>query len=146
MDQAYLWIKALHILSVIAFMAGMLYLPRLFVYHANAGKGSAQSETFKVMERRLDIGIMRPAIIVLYASGITLAIKGEFFKAAWLNWKFALVAAMTGIYFYLVALRYDFAADRNRHSAKFYRVLNEIPTLLLVAIVILAVLKPDHIP
>jgi protoporphyrinogen IX oxidase len=146
MDQAYLWIKALHILSVIAFMAGMLYLPRLFVYHAGAEKGSAQSETFKVMERRLDIGIMRPAIVVVYATGITLAIKGEFFKAAWLNWKFILVAAMTGIYFYLVGLRYRFAADNNRHSAKFYRVLNEIPTLLLIAIIILAVLKPDHIP
>jgi putative membrane protein len=145
MDQAYLWIKALHIITVIAFMAGILYLPRLFVYHASAEKGSAQSETFKTMERRLDIVIMRPAIVIVYASGITLAIKGELFKAAWLNWKLLLVVAMTGIYFYLVALRYRFAADRNQHAPKFYRILNEIPTLLLIAIVILAVVKPGHI-
>jgi protoporphyrinogen IX oxidase len=146
MDQAYLWIKALHIIAVIAFMAGILYLPRLFVYHAGAEKGSLQSETFKTMERRLDIGIMRPALVLVYATGITLAIKGDWFKAAWLNWKFFLVLVMTGIYFYLVALRYKFAVDRNQHSARFYRILNEIPTLLLIAIVVLAVVKPIHIP
>jgi protoporphyrinogen IX oxidase len=141
-DQIYLWIKALHVIAIIAFMAGMLYLPRLFVYHAGSEKGSQQSETFKVMERRLEVAIMRPALILVYATGITLAIKGGFFKAAWLNWKLLLVLAMTGIYFYLVALRFRFAADRNVHAAKFYRILNEIPTLLLIGIVILAVVKP----
>ena len=146
MDQAYLWIKALHIIAVIAFMAGILYLPRLFVYHAGAEKGSLQSETFKTMERRLDLGIMRPALVIVYATGITLAIKGDWFKAAWLNWKLFLVLVMTGIYVYLVFLRYKFAVDCNPHSARFYRILNEIPTLLLIAIVILAVVKPNHIP
>jgi protoporphyrinogen IX oxidase len=142
-DEFYLWIKALHVIAIIAFMAGMLYLPRLFVYHAGSEKGSQQSETFKVMERRLEVAIMRPAIIIVYATGITLAVKGAFFKAAWLNWKLLLVLAMTGIYFYLVALRFRFAADRNVHSAKFYRILNEIPTLLLIGIVVLAIVKPS---
>jgi len=143
MENLYPWIKALHVIALICFMAGMLYLPRLFVYHAGAEKGSQQSETFKVMERRLEVAIMRPAIIVVYATGITLAIKGVFFKAAWLNWKLLLVVAMTGIYFYLIALRFRFAEDRNVHSAKFYRILNEIPTLLLIGIVVLAIVKPS---
>ncbi len=142
MDQAYLWIKALHLLAIIAFMAGMFYLPRLFVYHAGAEKGSVQSETFKVMERRLDIAIMRPALVIVYATGIALAVKADFFKAAWLNWKFLLVLLLTGLYIYLVAARLRFAADRNIHSARFYRVLNEVPTLLLIGIVLLVVLKP----
>ncbi len=142
MDQLYLWIKALHIISVIAFMAGMFYLPRLFVYHAGAEKGSVQSETFKVMERKLDVIIMRPALVLVYATGITLAIKADFFKAAWLNWKFLLVLLLTGLYLYLVGARLRFAADRNIHSARFYRILNEAPTLLLIGIVLLVVLKP----
>ncbi len=142
MDQLYLWIKALHIISVIAFMAGMFYLPRLFVYHAGAEKGSVQSETFKVMERKLDVIIMRPALVLVYATGITLAIKADFFKAAWLNWKFLLVLLLTGLYLYLVGARLRFAADRNIHSARFYRMLNEAPTLLLIGIVLLVVLKP----
>ncbi len=142
MDQIYLWIKALHVIAIIAFMAGMLYLPRLFVYHAGTEKGSQQSETFKVMERRLEVAIMRPAIVLVYATGITLAVKGALFKAGWLNWKLLLVLAMTAIYFYLIALRFRFAADRNAHTAKFYRILNELPTLLLIGIVVLAVVKP----
>ena len=142
MDQIYLWVKALHIISVIAFMAGMFYLPRLFVYHAGAESGSAQSETFKVMERKLDVIIMRPALVLVYATGITLAIKADFFKAAWLNWKFLLVLVMTALYFYLVGARLRFAADRNIRSARFYRMLNEVPTLLLIGIVLLVVLKP----
>jgi putative membrane protein len=138
----YLWLKALHILAVIAFMAGMLYLPRLFVYHATAEKGSAQSETFKTMERRLELGIMRPALLLVYASGIALALKGSFFGASWLDWKLVLVLLMTAIYAYLVWTRYRFAADANRHSARYFRMVNEIPTLLLIGIVVLAVLKP----
>jgi protoporphyrinogen IX oxidase len=142
MDQAYLWIKALHIIAVIAFMAGMFYLPRLFVYHAGAAIGSVQSETFKVMERKLDVIIMRPALVLVYATGLTLAIKADFFKAAWLNWKFLLVLLMTALYVYLVAARLRFAADRNTRPARFYRLLNEVPTLLLIGIVLLVVLKP----
>ena len=145
MDQFYLWIKALHVLAIIAFMAGMLYLPRLFVYHAGTEKGSPQSETFKVMERRLEVAIMRPALVFVYATGVTLAVKGQFFRTNWLSWKLVFVLAMTAIYFYLIATRFRFVADRNRHSAKFYRILNEIPTLLLVAIVILAVVKPGGV-
>ncbi len=142
MDQPYLWIKALHIIAVIAFMAGMFYLPRLFVYHAAAAIGSVQSETFKVMERKLDVIIMRPALVLVYATGIALAIKADFFKAAWLNWKFLLVLLMTALYVYLVAARWRFAADRNTRPARFYRMLNEVPTLLLIGIVLLVVLKP----
>jgi protoporphyrinogen IX oxidase len=142
MDQVYLWIKALHIISVIAFMAGMFYLPRLFVYHADAETGSIQAETFKVMERKLDVIIMRPALVLVYATGITLMIKAALFKAAWLNWKFFLVVAMTALYFYLVTMRWRFAADCNLRPARFYRMLNELPTLLLVGIVLLVVLKP----
>lgn len=142
MDSLYLWLKALHVLAVIAFMAGMLYLPRLFVYHAGAEKGSAQSETFKTMERRLDVGIMRPALVLVYVSGIALALKGGLFGALWLNWKLALVLLMTTMYVYLVRIRYWFAADANHRSARYFRLINEIPTLLLIGIVVLAVLKP----
>ncbi|HKH81910.1 MAG TPA: CopD family protein [Methylovirgula sp.] len=141
MDNFYLWVKALHILAVIAFMAGMLYLPRLFVYHAKA-ENSAQAETFKIMERRLEMAIMRPALVLVYASGIALALKGGFFGALWLDWKLALVLLMTAIYVYLVWTRYRFAADANRHTARYFRMVNEIPTLLLIGIVVLAVLKP----
>ena len=142
MDEFYLWIKALHVLAIIAFMAGMLYLPRLFVYHAGSSVGSPQSETFKIMERRLEVAIMRPSILVVYATGIVLAVKGEFFKAAWLNGKLVLVLAMTALYIYFVAARLRFAADRNIRPARFYRILNEVPTLLLIGIVLLVVLKP----
>lgn len=142
MDRLYLWLKALHILAVIAFMAGMLYLPRLFVYHAAAEKGSPQSETFKTMERRLEVAIMRPALVLLYGSGIALALKGGFFAALWLNWKLALVLLMTAVYGYLIWTRYQFASDTNRRSPRYFRMLNEIPTVLLIGIVLLAVLKP----
>ena len=142
MDNLYLWLKALHILSVIAFMAGMLYLPRLFVYHASVPVGSAQSELFKVMERRLDVAIMRPALVVAVGSGIGLALMGHFFRALWLNWKLLLVLFMVLTYVELVRTRYRFAADANRRSALYFRILNETPTLLLIAIVVLAVLKP----
>jgi len=142
LENMYLWLKALHVLAIIAFMAGMLYLPRLFVYHTGAEKGSAQSETFKVMERRLDVAIMRPAIIVAYATGMMLALRGSYFRSNWLNLKLILVLLMTAVYAYLVRARYAFAADQNRHSGQFYRIINEIPTLLLIGIVVLAVVKP----
>jgi protoporphyrinogen IX oxidase len=141
-ENFYLWLKALHVLAVIAFMAGMLYLPRLFVYHASAAKGSAVSETFKVMEQRLEIAIMRPAIIVVYGSGLALALEGRLFGEKWLMWKFFLVLLLTLNYGYLIWVRYRFATDGNWHSSRFFRILNEVSTLLLIAIVLLVVLKP----
>lgn len=142
MANLYAWLKVAHILAVIAFMAGMFYLPRLFVYHASVAKGSAQSELFKVMERRLDLGIMRPALFLVYATGVALALKGGFFAALWLNLKLALVLLMTAAYGYLILARHRFVADANRRSPGFYRFVNEIPTLLLIAIVALVVIKP----
>jgi putative membrane protein len=138
----YAWLKVLHIVSLIAWMAGMLYLPRLFVYHAEAEAGSAQSETFKVMERRLLKAIMNPAMISTWVFGFWLAIEGGWFSAGWLHAKLALVIAMSGLHGYLAATTKRFAADRNTKSARFYRVLNEVPTLIMIGIVILVVVKP----
>jgi protoporphyrinogen IX oxidase len=137
-----LWIKALHIIAVIAWMAGMLYLPRLFVYHANAPIGSVQSETFKTMERRLLRAIMMPAMIVVWLTGLSLAWRSDFFAAPWLHAKLALVLAMSAFHGYLVGLARKFAADQNTKRARFYRFINEIPTLLMALIVILVVVKP----
>jgi putative membrane protein len=138
----YEWVKAFHIIAVIAWMAGMLYLPRLFVYHCEAARGSPQSETFKVMERRLLKAIINPAMIVTWLLGLWLAWEGSLFRAPWLHGKLALVVALSGVHVFFAKWVKDFAADRNRHSQKFYRIINEIPTLLMVFIVILAVVKP----
>jgi protoporphyrinogen IX oxidase len=139
----YEWIKAFHIIAVVAWMAGMLYLPRLFVYHCEAETGSRQSETFKVMERRLLKAIINPAMIATWMLGLGLAYEGGFFAAHWLWVKLLLVLAMSGIHGWYVRLVRDFAADRNRHQHKFYRILNEIPTVLMVLIVLVVVLKPS---
>ena len=143
----YQWIKAFHIISVIAWMAGMLYLPRLYVYHCAAEKGSAQSETFKVMERRLLRGIINPAMIATFIFGLWLAWLGPdsrygWFASGWLQAKIALVLGLSALHGLLARWRKDFAVDRNRHSAKFYRLINEVPTVLMVLIVLLVVLKP----
>jgi protoporphyrinogen IX oxidase len=138
----YLWIKAFHIIAVIAWMAGMLYLPRLFVYHAMAKPGSEQSETFKVMEKRLLKYIMAPAMGVTWILGIVLLIQGQFIGAGWFHAKIALVLVMTILHGLFSHWQRDFTFDRNRRSAKFYRIANEIPTLLLIAIVILVTVKP----
>jgi putative membrane protein len=143
----YQWIKAFHIIAVIAWMAGMLYLPRLFVYHCAAEKGSVQSETFKVMERRLLRGIINPAMVATWLFGLWLAWNGPdsrygWFASGWLDAKLVLVLALSVLHGFLARWRTDFAADNNRHSQKFYRIINEIPTVLLIAIVILAVVKP----
>ena len=138
----YLYLKALHIIAVISWMAGMLYLPRLFVYHVDAATGSVQSETFKVMERRLLKAIMTPAMIVSWLAGLALAYKGHWFAAPWFDIKLALVLAMTAVHGLLSRWVKDFAADRNRHTGKFFRIVNEIPTLLMIVIVILATVKP----
>ena len=138
----YEWIKALHVIAVISWMAGMLYLPRLFVYHCEAEKGSRQSETFKVMERRLLRAIINPAMIATWVLGLWLAWSSEAWTAGWFRGKFALVLILSATHGLLARWRKDFAADRNRHSAKFYRLVNELPTLLMIGIVILAIVKP----
>jgi protoporphyrinogen IX oxidase len=138
----YEWVKALHVIAVIAWMAGMLYLPRLFVYHCEAEPGSRQSETFKVMERRLLRAIINPAMIATWLLGLGLAWQGGWLAAHWLQTKIVLVVALSGIHGLLARWVHDFAADRNRKSQKFYRVINEIPAILMVGIVILAVVKP----
>jgi putative membrane protein len=138
----YEWVKAFHIIAVVAWMAGLLYLPRLFVYHAAAAPGSGQSETFKVMERRLLKAIMLPAMIVVWAAGLWLAWHGGWFVAPWLHAKIALVVLLSGVHGFLSSCARDFAADRNRRTERFYRIVNEVPTLLMIAIVILVVVKP----
>ena len=141
----YLWVKAFHVIAVIAWMAGMLYLPRLFVYHCDAPKGSPQSETFKVMERRLLKAIINPAMIATWLLGLTMIylMGWEAFRhSGWLHAKLALVVAMSALHGYLVGRFKEFAADANTRPAKFYRIVNEIPTVLLLLIVILAVVKP----
>ena len=138
----YEWLKAFHIIAVIAWMAGMLYLPRLFVYHAGAKPRSGQSETFKLMEARLYKFIMTPAMIATWLLGIALAFEGHLFADRWLHVKLALVLVMSALHGMLGARRRAFAEDRNPHTAKYFRIVNEIPTVLLVLIVLLAVLKP----
>jgi putative membrane protein len=137
----YLWIKALHVIAVISWMAGLLYLPRLFVYHSQVGPG-AQSETFKTMERKLLYYIMAPAMIAAWVAGLSLIALGDWRAAPWLHAKLALVAILTGLHFYCGALQRAFARDANRHSARFFRFFNEAPTLLMIGIVILVVVKP----
>ena len=138
----YLWLKALHIVALIAWMAAMLYLPRLFVYHAAVPTGSPESEIFKVMERRLLKAIMNPAMIATWVFGLWLAWEGGFFRSGWLHAKLALVLGLSGLHGYLAATTKRFAADRNARPARFYRVLNEVPTVALILVVLLVVLKP----
>lgn len=141
-DEYYLWIKAAHIVSVIAWMAGMLYLPRLFVYHADAPAGSDKSETFKVMERRLLRAIINPAMIAAWAFGLWLAWKGFAFAGGWLHAKIFLVLLLSGLHGYLSGAVRRFAEDRNEKPARHWRIVNEVPTVLMILIVILVVVKP----
>ncbi|SFO37094.1 putative membrane protein [Cohaesibacter marisflavi] len=142
----YEWTKALHIISVITWMAGIFYLPRLFVYHAMSEVGSEKSEIFKVMERKLLKGIMNPSLIASWIFGLWLAFGHGIWTAdaIWLHIKFLLVSLMTA--YHMVCARYVrvFAADENRKDHVYYRYFNEVPTLLMVAIVILAVVKPFY--
>ena len=141
LSMAYPWIKSLHVISVIAWMAGMLYLPRLFVYHADAEPGSEMSETFKVMERRLLRAIMNPAMLVsLIAGGALLAYQD--FSSGWLHVKLTAIVGLLIMHMLMAKWRKDFEKDTNTHSHKFYRVANEIPTVLMILIVVLAVVKP----
>ncbi|EFG9153079.1 protoporphyrinogen oxidase HemJ [Escherichia coli] len=141
-DGFYLWAKAIHVIAVISWMAGMLYLPRLFVYHCEAEIGSMQSETFKVMERRLMRGIINPAMAITWAFGLWLAWRGFAFHGGWLHAKIALVVLMSGVHGYLSASLRRFANDANTRPARHWRIVNEIPTLLMVAIIILVIVKP----
>jgi len=138
----YEWIKAFHVVAVISWMAGMLYLPRLMVYHAEAQIGSIQSETFKVMERRLLKGIINPAMIVTWVLGLYLAWSVFGFKGGWLHAKILLVLILSGIHGMLVRHVKAFAADKNGKTPRYFRILNEVPAVLMLGIVILVIVKP----
>jgi putative membrane protein len=144
LNPFYLWIKAFHIIAVIAWMAGMLYLPRLYVYHCEVAPASPESARFKIMERRLLRAIVNPAMIAVWLLGITLVLtpaSGGFFQG-WLHAKLALVIVMSGVHGLFSRWRKDFERDANRRGANFYRAWNEVPTVLMIAIVILVVVKP----
>lgn len=140
--MAYLWIKALHLIAVISWMAGMLYLPRLFVYHCDAPKGSIQSETFKIMERRLLKAIVNPAMIATWVLGLVLVWQGGWWTSGWFHAKFLLVLVLSGVHGFLSKTVKVFAADANTRPARFYRMINEVPTVLMIAIVVLVIVKP----
>ena len=144
LTSVYPWIKALHIISIIAWMAGLLYLPRLFVYHASVDTGSERAETFKLMERRLLRAIMNPAMIAAYVFGVLLLLTPGIvdWSAGWIYVKLVLIAALT-VAHHLYALWYKaFARDQNMRSSRFYRWWNEVPTLLMIGIVIMVAAKP----
>jgi len=141
-EGAYLWMKALHVIAVIAWMAGILYLPRLFVYHVDAPAGSQQSETFKVMERRLLKAIMTPSMIVSVVTGLWIAFVIFGFQGGWLHAKITLVVVMLGVHGHLAASVRRFAGDMNARSSRYWRVMNEVPTLAMIVIVILVIVKP----
>lgn len=141
-DRAYLWIKAAHVVAIISWMAGLLYLPRLFIYHAEAPAGSAQAATFKVMERRLLLIIMTPAMVIAWVLGLWLAWQGHHWSETWFHAKLALVIGLSGFHGYLAKSARAFADDRNEKDPQHWRVVNEVPTVLMVAIVILVIVKP----
>jgi putative membrane protein len=138
----YLWLKAFHVIAVIAWMAGMLYLPRLFVYHSAVTPGSPQSATFKVMERRLLRAIINPAMIATWVLGLWLAWSGGWFASGWLHAKLALVLVLSGLHGYFSASVRAFADNRNTRPARHWRIVNEAVTVLMIAIVILVIVKP----
>ena len=137
-----LWVKSFHIVFVASWFAGLFYLPRLFVYHCDAEPGSRQSETFKVMERRLLKAIINPAMIVTWLAGLYLAWSGHWYTSGWFHGKLTLVLILSGVHGFFSRWVKDFAADRNARSQKFYRIINEVPTVLMVFIVILVIVKP----
>ena len=142
LEMFYDVIKIIHILSVISWMAGILYLPRIFVYHCGVGKNSESSKLFKIMERRLLRYIMTPAMIVAWISGFIMAYSAGYFLSLWLHWKIIFVVLLSGVHGVLARFVREFGLDERRRSHLFFRVLNEVPTLLLVFIVALVVLKP----
>ncbi|MEQ8334873.1 protoporphyrinogen oxidase HemJ [Nisaea sp.] len=141
--MSYEWIKALHVISMVAWMAGMFYLPRLYVYHTGADAGSELSETLKVMERRLLRAIINPAMIATFVFGIwMLVLVPDYLSEPWMHVKLACLVLMTGFHGALSRWRRQFAADANRHSERFYRIANEVPTVLLIVIIIMVIVKP----
>lgn len=140
----YLWLKALHVISIIAWMVGLLYLPRLFVYHSDVQPGSPSSETFKVMEKRLLRVIMTPAMLASWLFGLGLLVSSPVVSwgSGWLHVKLLLVLAMSVLHGMMAKWRRDFANDANRHGARFYRILNEVPTVLMIVIVLAVIIKP----
>ena len=141
-QRAYDWIKALHVIAIISWMAGMLYLPRLFIYHCDAATGSVQSETFKVMESRLLRVIINPAMIFAWVTGLWLAWQSGFYKQGWFHAKFLLVFLMSGAHGYLSASVRAFAEDRNMKPTRHWRIVNEVPTVLMIGIIVLVIVKP----
>jgi putative membrane protein len=141
-DNLYLWIKALHIIAVMSWMAALLYMPRLFIYHTDAEIGSQQSETFKMMEQRLLKVIMNPAMMISWGLGLYLAWSVYGFQGGWLHAKLLFVVLLTGVHVMFSRSVRAFAENRNKRSARYWRLMNEAPTLLMIAIVIMAVVKP----
>lgn len=137
-----LWVKAVHVMAVIAWMAGLFYLPRLYAYHADAAKGSELSETFKIMEYRLLKIIMSPAMIIAWIFGFWTAYLQGQFSDGWFHVKLVLVVAMTGLHGVFGKWRKEFEVDENQKSARFFKLVNEVPTVLMIGIVILVILKP----
>ncbi|CAA7614034.1 conserved membrane hypothetical protein [Candidatus Terasakiella magnetica] len=140
--DAYLWVKAVHLIAVMSWMAGMLYLPRLFVYHCTVSPRSQASETFKIMERRLIKAIMTPAMVLAWVLGLVMAVASGLFTEHWFQVKLLAVVSMTIAHIFLMRCKDDFADDKNRRSQKFFRVINEGPTLLMILVVILVIVKP----
>ena len=140
----YIWLKALHLVSVIAWMAGILYLPRLFVYHCSATPGTELSETLKIMERRLLRAILNPAMVVTWVFGLGMLFVGgeELFYQSWMIFKLICALIMTIIHMMLAKWRRVFEADLNTRTPRFYRIVNEVPTVLLIVIVVMAIVKP----
>lgn len=138
----YEWVKVLHIISIISWMAGLLYLPRLMIYHFDAEAGSVQSETFKTMERRLLKAIMNPAMIASWIFGLWLAYLLEAWLDPWFVSKFFLVVLLSAMHMFQARWVREFAEDKRLRSTRFYRFANEGPTLLMIAIVALVVVKP----
>lgn len=141
-STGYQLLLALHIVAMVAWMAGIFYLPRLFVYHAKAEPGSTQAATFTVMERRLLTAIMNPAMVVTWLAGLGLVYFGGWETARWLWAKVLLVLCLSALHGWLARQQRAFAEGRNRHSSRTYRIANEIPTLLVILIVLLVVVKP----
>lgn len=138
----YPWVKALHVIAVISWMAGLLYMPRLFIYHTDAEKGSAQSETFKVMERRLMNVIMNPAMLLSWLFGLYLAWQVHHFEGGWLHAKLLAVVGLTAAHGYFARAVTAFGRDENNRTPRFWRLMNEVPTLLMIVIVILVIVQP----
>ena len=142
--NAYLTFKALHLIAVISWMAGLLYLPRIFVYHAETKENKEQSETFKLMEKRLYFYIMNPAMILSWVFGILLIHSQGITSLSllWMKIKIGLVIILTAYHFYLLAVLKDFQIDNNSKSSRFFRIINEVPTILLIIIVFVVIFKP----